>query len=534
MIFNKKTRNLAILLIFMMVIGVLAGCTETKPTETEADNQEVDASNEAVSQTLVLGAQNDFKSASEAASLVFDFMTAFEENMDISSELSSALVKSWEIKNDGATYILHLQEGVKFHNGEDFNAEVAKFSIEYWGPYANANYPKYLKEIKVVDDTTLEVNFHKTFSPFLMELGGIRATLPDTVDDKGIVVDWQGTGPFVLKDYTKDQKAVLELNTDYWNKEKMPTLQEVVWQAIPNENSRVMALKSGQVDAIGLTEHHISMPYAVVGELENTSGIKVLKPTEEYLSTTETYVFNYKKGLLVDLNLRKAIVHAIDRETLTAKLLHNVPTPTGHFVLPAYIDGPKNVEEYSYNTTVAKAALEAAGYKTTNASGIVEKDGKPLQLTLLARNDQTARDVAVYLQSNLKEVGIDVVIDSVDRSIFDEKAKSGEFDIAFTHAWTVPPVRYMQWRGLSDSYDVNGIGFKVDPKIDGLVETVITATDKKDHDQAWEEIWETIYNFYPGTSLFVRARVLAHKDNISGLYFHPRSQTIDLSNVVIN
>ncbi|AOY78452.1 hypothetical protein BJL90_18345 [Clostridium formicaceticum] len=524
---DKKLKSLIVLLAFMMAIGVLAGCTQTNVTET--DRQEVDASNEEVKQILTLGAQNDLKSGSEGSSLVFDFMTVFEEDMDT----APGLVASWEIKNDGQTYILKLQEGVKFHNGKDFTAEVAKFSIEYWGPYANANYPKYLKGINVLDDTTLEINFEKTFTPFLMELAGIRGTLQDTVDDKGNIIDWYGTGPFVLKDYSKDQKAVLEVNADYWNKEKIPSLQELVWQTIPNENARVMALKSGQVDAIGVTEHHISMPYTVVNELENTPGIKILKPSEKSLNTTETYVFNYKKGPLTDLNLRKAIVHAIDRETLTAKLLHNIPTPTGHFVLPEYIDGPKNVEEYSYNPQLAKEALEAAGYKTINANGIAEKDGKPLQITLLARNDQMARDVAVFMQSNLKEVGIDLVIDSIDKNIFDEKAEKGDFDIAYTHAWTVPPARYMQWRGLSDGYDVHGTGFKVDSKIETLVETVLTTTDKQAYDKAWEEIWKLQYSFYPGTSLFVRARVFAFKENVSGLYFHPRVSTIDLSGVTI-
>jgi ABC-type transport system substrate-binding protein len=512
MIFKKNVKVMAVLLIAVISLSLLGGCSKESSTLKPENSH-------GVNKTLTFGAQADFKSSSEARSLVFDFMTVFKENL----EVTPGLLASWEVNGEGKKYILNLQKGVKFHNGQEFTAEVAKFSIGYWGKYDNSNYPKYLNDIKVIDNTTLEVSFNKPFFAFLEELTGIRATLPETVDDKGNVTEWNGTGPFILKEHNKDQNAVLELNINYWNQEKMPQIKKVVWQTIPNENSRIMALKSGQVDAIGVTEHHLSLPYAGVPELEKTPGIKVLKPAPYSLNTTEAYVFNYKKGALTDINIRKAIVNGIDRNSLTAKLFHNIPVPTGHFLLPQYIDGPKNVEEYTYNPTAAKQALAAAGYSTE----------KPIKLTLLTQNHQVARDTAVFLQANLKEIGIDLEINSLEKNLFEEKAKAGDFDIALTHAWTVPPARYMQWRGLSDKYDNFGIGFKVDSKIEKLVDTVLTAPDKKDRDQAWDEIWQLQYNFYPGTSLFVRARVFAYKENISGFYFNPRVMTIDLSKVSI-
>lgn len=529
--FNKMFKNIVIALLLVMLVGLFAGCGSVNSPETQTSQQGTEVSSQKSTQTIIFGATSDFKNASarEGHSLVFDHLTTFKENM----EVAPGLVSAWEIKDEGKVYILNLQKGVKFHNGSDFTAEVAKFSITYWAKYEHSNYPKYLSEINILDEATLEVSFNKPYSAFLIELGAIRVTLPESVDDKGNVLEWTGTGPFILKEYEKDQKAVLEVNTSYWNQDKMPKIKEVVWQTIPNENSRIMALKNGQIDVLGVTEHHLSIPYAAVPELEKTPGIKVLKPTRETLNTTDCYVFNYKREPLTDLNLRKAIVYAIDRETLSTKLFHDIPIATGHFLLPEYKDGPKNSKPYTYDLELAKQALDAAGYKDTNGDGIVEKNGKPLKLSLLTQNNQVARDTAVYLQANLKAIGIDLVIESLEKNAYEEKAKAGEFDISNTHAWIVPPVRYMQWRGLSDGYDNFGIGFKVDAKIEELVQTVLTAADEKEREKAWDEIWELQYNFFPGTSLYVRSRVFAFKDNIDGLYFSPRVQNIDLSRVTI-
>lgn len=533
---SKIFNRLLVLLVSIIFMVTLVGCTNSKPAEVKSDEKATEISSETTSDvskdTLILGASSDFKatSAREGHTLVFDHFTTFAENL----EIAPGLVASWDILDEGKTYILHLQKDVQFHNGEAFDANAAEFSLSYWPAYEHSRYPRYLSAINVIDEYTVEVTFNKPFSAFLIELAAIRATLPDSVDDKGNVLEWNGTGPFVLKEYQVDQKAILEVNENYWNDAKKPQIKKIEWITIPNENSRVLALKSGQVDAIGVTEHSLSIPYAVVPELENTPGIKLLKPSKDTINTTEAYVFNYKSGILEDINIRKAIVHAIDRETLTTRLFNDIPVATGHFLLPQIQHGPKNVQEYTYNVTLAQEALKEAGYTEKNANGFVEKNGKPLQLHLLTQNHQMTKDQAVFLQANLKEIGIDLVIEALEKNAFEEKAKAGQFDIAYTHSWTIPPIRYMQWRGLSDGYDNFGLGFKVDPRLETLVESILTSTDEKEVTAAWNEVWELQYNHFPGTSLFVKARVFAFKENISGLYFTPRVQTIDLSKVTIN
>lgn len=519
---KNKSKATAFFLAIIMSLTLLSGCGQRSNAEVNLSNAQAQKS-----QTLTLGAAADLKASAEGETLVFDTFTVFAEKM----KMAPSLVESWEIKNDGKTYVLHLRKGVKFHNGQDFTADVAKFSLEYWGKYESVDYLKNLDNIKVVDTDTLEVNFKTPYTALISELKNIKATLKESVDDKGNMVEYIGTGPFKLTEYRKDQKAVLVKNTDYWNKARLPKIEQVVWQTIPDENARLMAVKSGQVDAIGVSEHYISLPYEAIPGLEKTEGLSVLKQTKD--GSIATYCFNYKKGVMSDLNLRKAVAYAIDRETMVKKVLSGVPEASGHFLNPEFTDGPSKEKPYTYDLQRAKEALAAAGYKDINGDGIVEKDGKPLKLRLLTKSTKTDTDVAVFVQNNLKQAGIDMEIKALDSNQFSQVTLKGDFDIARTHPWIAPAIYYLVWRGNSDQYDKYGIGLKADAQFDALKNTALTSFDEKTRSAAWEKIWQLEYAFYPAAPLHVQPRAFVYKNNIKGFKFDPDVVVIDLSQVTI-
>ena len=514
----------AIFLTVIMSLTLLSGCGLKSNAEVKVNSNN---NGQTKPQILTFGAAADLKASAEGETLVFDTFTVFAEKM----KMAPSLAESWEIKNDGKTYVLHLRKGVKFHNAQDFTADVAKFSLEYWGKYESVDYLKNLDNIKVVDANTLEVNFKGPYTALISELKNIKATLKESVDDKGNIVEYIGTGPFKLTEYLKDQKAVLARNTDYWNKSRLPKIEQVVWQAIPDENARLMAIKSGQVDAIGVSEHYISLPYEAIPGLEKTEGLSVLKQTKE--GSIATYCFNYKEGVMSDLNLRKAVAYAIDRETMVKKVLNGVPEASGHFLHPEFTDGPSKEKPYFYDSQLAKEALAAAGFKDTNGDGIVEKDGKPVKLRLLTKSTKTDTDVAVFVQNNLKQVGIDVEIKALDSNQFSQETLKGNFDIARTHPWIAPAIYYLVWRGNSDQYDKYGIGLKADAQFDALKNTALTSFDEKIRSAAWEKIWELEYSVYPATPLYVQPRVFVYKSNIKGFKFDPDVVVIDLSQVTV-
>jgi peptide/nickel transport system substrate-binding protein/nickel transport system substrate-binding protein len=424
--------SLALVLCFALSV-MLSGCSNGpgKPSGT--------ATNSDTKQRITLGAMEDVKTgtANNGTTLVFDMLTALTpHNIPVPN-----LVASWELKNDNKTYVLHLQPDVVFSNGDKLTAEVAKFSMEYWAPYKEKGYLYVLESFNVIDETTLEVNFYTPYPALPNDLAGIPAMLPNNVDDKGNITDWTGTGPFIISEYRTNQSATLIRNENYWNAEKKPGIATVVWQVIPDENARVLALQGGQIDAIGVTEHHLSMSYNIVPQLESDENLTVLKQESGGLNTT--YVYNYLNGAMADINLRKAVTFSIDRETLAAQVLRGIPQASGHFIPLENRFSPQNETEYTYDFEAAKQALQSAGYADSNGDGIVEKNGAELKLTLLTQTGDNYKTDAVFVQDALRQIGIETAIVALEANSFYERASAGEFDISFTHPWTTYPYSYL-------------------------------------------------------------------------------------------
>ena len=488
-----------------------------------------DTAEESDADTLVLGSLTDFKtgSAYEGASLIFEKLLNLDEDMSI----VPGIIESWDINDEHTEYTLHVREGVSFTDGTPVTAEVIQASMEEWAPYKDGIYmysdPKYT----IVDDNTLKVTFAEPYGNLPIELSGIFCSEPGTLDENGNVTNYTGTGPYVLEDYQKDQSATLVLNEDYWNKDKLPSVKKVEWKVIPDENARVLAVESGEVDAIGVTEHYCSIPYSSIRDIEDKGELNV--EVKEASGLTETYVYNYLKGPMEDINLRKAVTYAIDREGLAKNLTGGYGKASGYFMNPDYKFNARNEQPYEYNAEEAAKYLKEAGYEDADGNGIVEKDGAPLKLTILVGSTEADRSAAVYVQDNLKAIGIDSEIQALDDSARGEAAENGEFDIAYTHPWLNTPQTYMTWRCMGSDYDDFGTCFGINDKFSGYIETMTAA---KSDDELWDlfdQVWADEYAFYPGTALYTTPRAFIYAKGISGFIFRPDETVMDLSEVTI-
>lgn len=513
---KKGVRALALLVIVAVLVTGFTGCTGAKANDKAS----------AVEQTLVVGAAKDFKNGSEPKTLIFDSLTDSLEDMSSGPRL----VTAWEKNADFTEYTLKLKEGVTFSNGEKFNAEIAKFNIEYWPVYRDCGYIKKLKSVEVIDDKTLKVSFNESYGNFIDELSKIWVTLPNAVDAKGNITDWTGTGPYILKDYQADMSATLIRNETYWRTDKMPGITKIDYKVITDENSRVMAVKSGDVDVIGLTEHYTVMPFADVPDLQANKDLQV-SVCEDY-GTITTYSLNWAKGVCTDQNVRKAIALGIDRDMLCSTVLYGVAEPTSRYVLPTYKFSQQE-EGLKYDLTKAKAALEASGYKDSDGDGYVEKDGQKLSLKMVVSDTQVNRSVGVFLQDALKKIGIAVDLQVFDATTTKTMLKAGDFDLSTSHPWTGTVVSYLYWRGNLNTYDDYGIGYGVNDEMNTLTETVSVTGDDKVREEAFNKIWDIQNDFVAGVPLYFSQRIFVSQANIEGLKFCPSTSEVDLSEVVI-
>jgi peptide/nickel transport system substrate-binding protein len=272
-------------------------------------------------------------------------------------DLIPGLAKEWTVSEDGKTYTFHLQEDVKFHNGEPFNAEVAAWNLKRALSEKTTNpHPEYFRvidDIQTPDDTTLVVVLKEVDALFLVHMAEGDASMLPMKGYENTKSHPIGTGPFQFKKWVKGDRVEVTRFDDYWNP-ALPYLDEVVFRFIPDPNAQTAALRAGDIDVIGW----IGSP-ETAKMLEKNKKFKVLAgaSTSDVILST-----NNKAKPFTDLKVRQAMAHAIDRQMIIDLAMSGYGTPIGSHWSPAtpyYVD---LTDTYPYDPEKAKKLLTEAGY----------------------------------------------------------------------------------------------------------------------------------------------------------------------------
>jgi peptide/nickel transport system substrate-binding protein len=522
----KKVMKIAVLILTALLLLGCTGKEEVKVTPTPG----AEATTTGIEQVLKVGAVKDFKKATEGRSLVFETLV----DVDRQGNPVPLLAESWDASDDGLVYTIRLRDGIKFHDGTPFDAKAAKFALE-WSMNNGAPYGKYVDGVDVVDDHTIKVRFKEYYYPFLIDLASefrSKIVSPTAVnpawDTGGKLEKFIGTGPFKLVEYVKDQYAVLERNDDYWGTK--PKLEKVIWKTIPDPHALVMALKTGDVDIIGAPEHHSAVPYEEVPKLQAEKDIKV---TWQSYGRFQVIRFNCFVEPLDDIRVRKAINYVVDRETMVKELFAGIAEPANLPMCPWFKYGPAGIKGYEYDPEKAKALLEEAGWIDTDGNGIREKDGKELAIDLLIPQGEANADaVAVYLQSELKKVGIKLNIISMESSAAWAKKKEGEYMMFVHHSGCIPwAPQGVLWQ---EHYTKAG-QFKHyhSDELDTLIEKVYSTTDDTKRDEYYQQIWRILNDEAAQLPLYDIVKVVAYRDCVKGYEHSPTMYKMNLMNVEI-
>src|SRR5690625_3877348 len=280
-------------MIFFLLL--LTACGGGDDEATDADPEVEDGGDDEQVLIYARGGDStslDFASTSDGESSrvtrnIFESLVTYDED---SFEIVPALAHDWDISDDGKKYTFYLEEDVKFHDGTDFNAEAVKINFERWSDpdheysfadegYVYALYESLfggyqgdeghvIDEINVIDDYEIEFVLKEPLGPFLQNLGShyFAITSPAALEEYGPDIDENpvGTGPFKFVSWSKGDQIVLEKFDDY-RKEGLPKLDKVIYEVIPDNAARVIALRSGEVDrkSTRLNSSHVAISYAV-------------------------------------------------------------------------------------------------------------------------------------------------------------------------------------------------------------------------------------------------------------------------------
>ncbi len=476
-----------VFLLVLLLAGMLvfAGCMDSgsKSAREAVPEQQVE-------QVLVVGGADDFLESEEIKANVFEMLVRVDEK----GEVVPFLAESWNVSEDGTVYTFHLRRNVSFHDGTPWDAEAAKWFWMWKKNTGTGGFVRYIKDAEVLDRYTVRFYLTEPYPSLLRDLASQFKA--EVISPTSVEPAWSysgerrkliGTGPFMVEEYKKEQVAVLVRYDRYWGEK--PKLDRIIYRYIPDENTRVMALKNGEVDIIGATEHHASIPFERIPELRADPEIVVDQHSYGRIQVVE---FNCQKGVFRDRRMRKAVNLAINREALVEKLFKGNGIPATTITSPdfPFASGLRG-KGYAYDVDAAKRLLREAGWVDTDGDGIREKNGEELAVRYLVPiGEANANPVAVYLQSELKKIGMRVEIVTMERGAAYEAKKRGEYDLFLHHSGNIPwaPAGLLLAKYHSSSPDWPYAYHS--PELDELIEKAIASGDSEDFNRVYLKLQE--------------------------------------------
>ena len=341
---------------------------------------------------------------------------------DNNTEVEPCLAESWEVSGDGLTYTFKLRQGVKFHDGTDFNAEAVKYNVDRQTVnktedmlYADFVFGD-VAECNVIDDYTVEIVLNKVSTPFLnnlaMSLGApmVSPTACEANNNNSNEAPC-GTGPYKFVRWDKNEAVVMERNEDYWGEKGVA--KQIVFKTITDNSARVVALTNGEVDIIDGIDANVVDQVTSAGALLNMAeGMNI-----NYLA--------YNTQRITDPEVRKALSQAVNVPELVASLYRGYASEATS-ILPTFMPGySADVKQVSYDPEAAAQTLADKG--VTELHMLAYTNPRPY-------NTATGQTLAEALQGYYEKVGVTCSIDSYDWTTYKEKVGTGDYDVCL-YGW---------------------------------------------------------------------------------------------------
>jgi len=334
---------------------------------------------------------------------------------------------TWKIKKEAV-----------WSDGTPITAEDVKFTYDTimnpkWEIITKSGYEE-ISKAEVIDDKTIKFTFKSPYGPYREMFSSSYMILPkhalegkdfNKVMNDAIPV---ASGPFMFKEWKKGDHITLVRNDKYWGKPAY--LDEVVWKWIPDTNTEIAQLKTGEVDAV-----NPSPDPSLIDQLK-TAGTVQADPGTLW----EHLAFNLDKPVTSDLKVRQAIAYTIDRQKIVDQVMLGQVKPLQSIFVPEQAaDYSPDWEMYKPDKAKAESLLQEAGY-TKGADGFYAKGGTKLTIEMKTTSNNTGREkMFQIIQSQLKEVGIDAKLAFEEaNTFFGTTTPNGKFQVA-EWCWLASP-----------------------------------------------------------------------------------------------
>ncbi len=429
---------------------------------------------------------------------VFNGLVKYDRDLFLTGDLA----ESWEVeKGEKPVITFHLRKGVRWHDGEPFTAEDVKFTYEAIMDEntKTVRSPDYelVEKLWVVDAHTVRMRYREPFSPGLESwaMGMVPKHILENEDINTAPFNRApvGTGPFRFKEWTSDEKIVLEANDDYF--EGRPLVDRMVFRIIPESSLREMEMLTGGVDLSGVSYHSIER----MKEHERFDIYSQLNRGYSYVG------YNMARDLFKDKRVRHALTHAINRQEMLDFILY------GHGEVATGIFSPQmwaynhDVKPLAYDPDRSRELLAEAGWKDSDGDGWLDRDGVTFSFSLMtSTGGNVGEDIVVLVQEQLQRVGIKVETEFYEWSVFlDRYLNKRNFD-ACVLGWSIgiEPDQYQLWHSSQIEKGLNFVAYN-NPEVDRLLEAGRREYELEERQKIYHRIHKLISEDQPYTFLVV-------------------------------
>lgn len=446
--------------------------------------------------------------------------------LDTDMTFQPVLAESWE-QVEPDRWRFTLRQGVKFHDGSDFNAEAVKFSIERIknpdDPGRSASNLAAIIAVEVVDDYTVDIVTDGPYGPLLNAMSLVYAT--GIVSPAGVELHGEeftrnpvGTGPFRFVEWRSNDQIVIERNPDYWG--EPAKLDEVIYRVIPEESARMLALDTGEVHMVlapapSLMDVYYDNPDFTVHEVP---GVRII-----------WFGMMTAREPLSDVRVRQALNFGVDRQAILDNVLEGMGYLPLSYISPSIFGFSDISESFAYDPDRAAALLEEAGWVDSDGDGIRDKDGEPLSLLHYSSRGRYLKDaeIAEAYQAAMRELGVDIQLEVMEWATLFEQVRQPNIPAdLFTLGWStatgdadyslgplfgtanIPPTGW-------NSFEYSNAEF------DDLVAQAGQSTDPDERLDLYAQALQILAEEQPAVPIYNSKEVIVTTSNVQGFVIHP-------------